>query len=134
MLAMHRQGHGQRIKVRLALPEVLSLGLAALCFSDGARVNWESLETDRRAWALGGEPFLFSEKLNPSGSSIGVVLLLPCALPAAAEKALNSWSTTNSEKALNESSTGDLSPAIPAEHTPPMAGNAKRHAILTRGS
>jgi hypothetical protein len=113
-----------RVRVRLALPEVLSLGFAALCFSDGARVRCESLETDRRAWPLvdGGEPF--SEKLNPSASSIGVVLFLPCALPAGTEKALNSWSTTNPEKALKESSTGDLSPVIPAEQTPPMAGNA----------
>jgi hypothetical protein len=55
MVAMHMD----RVRVRLALPEVLSLGLVIFCFSDGARIKCDSPETDRRAWPLvdGGEPF-----------------------------------------------------------------------------
>ena len=111
-----------------ALLEVLLLGFPALGFPDSARVKCGgSFEMESRALLPvdgGGEPFSGRRddwSLSCSGSaasSTGAVLVL-----LAAEKALNSCSTTN-PIARNESSVGDLSPGIPAEHTPPMATNA----------
>jgi hypothetical protein len=116
-----------------ALAEELLLGFSAFAFSDGARVKCGSFESESGALPPvdgGGAPF-FSDKRDgwsptlsgSTASSTGAVLFLP-----AAENALNSWSTTK-PIARNESSVGDLSPADPAEHTPPMATNADAPSI-----